>query len=89
MRRDTGRESISRRVRRCSMGQIFQNFLKQEKYIKGVKKIKRKKQSPLLKCCPHQKSQKNINSIYQKSASIFNFYESTSIYLRSRIVAAM
>lgn len=47
MRRDTGRESTSSRLRRCSMGQIFQNFLKQEKGNKGVKK-KRENQSSLL-----------------------------------------
>lgn len=43
MRRDTGRESASRRDRRCSMGQIFQNFLKREKDIKrSLKKIEEK-----------------------------------------------
>lgn len=56
MRRDTGRESTSRRVRRCSIGQIFQNFLRQKEDIKRIKRIEEKPITSI-KCCPHQKSQ--------------------------------
>lgn len=49
MRRDTGRESASRRDRRCSMGQIFQNFVKSEKDIQRSEiQIEEKKPPPSL-----------------------------------------